>query len=100
MADLAKRIMMEITMNKAVGIHNGADTHHQLQSIVFVSFRTKKAMKSNWQKLGRHENFNTVFSEFMIFTSYSIIRKLGMQLTQPNTMGCVLCGVCHYYRLR
>lgn len=67
--------MMEITMNKAVGIHNGADTHHQLQSMVFVSFRTKKAMKSNWQKLGRHENLNTVFSEFMIFTSYSIIRK-------------------------
>ena len=46
MADLAKRIMMEITMNRADGIQMGDVTHHQDQSMILASFITKNAMKS------------------------------------------------------
>ena len=44
-------IIIKSTMVNPIGIHNGAVTHHQDQSICSVNFRTKNTMKSTPPKL-------------------------------------------------
>ena len=43
--------MNAIPRTIAIGIHSGAETHHQLQLMTFVSLRTMNVMNSNPKKL-------------------------------------------------